>query len=37
MHNSQIMDESDSDETVLFGDHETRKPLTSTHEDEESD
>ena len=37
MPDSLIMDESDSDETVLFGDHETRKPLTSTHDDEESD
>ena len=32
-----LMDESDSDETVLFGDSEARKPLTSTNEDEESD
>ena len=32
-----LMDESDSDETVLFGDKEARKPLTSTNDDEESD
>ena len=32
-----LMDESDSDETVLFGDNEARKPLTSTNDDEESD
>ena len=34
-----LMDESDSDETVLFGemDKDARKPLTSTNDDEESD
>ena len=31
------MGDSDSDETVLFGDKDIKKPLTSTHDQEESD
>ena len=36
MQESLLMDDSDSDENILFGEKETKK-LTSTHDQEESD
>ena len=37
MQESLLMDDSDSDENVLFAEKDSRKPLTSTHDEEESD
>ena len=34
---SLLMEDSDNDETVLFGESEARKPLTSARDEEESD
>ena len=37
MASSLLMDDSDTDETVLFGETDVRRPLTSARDEEESD